>query len=83
MSQLELFNIPSPCVGVCEVNSKGYCKGCFRSRDERLHWLQLTDERKRDVLRLCLLRKARVQKAREDTQARPDDPDLIDQRGLF
>lgn len=83
MPQLELFHIPSPCIGVCEVNSKGYCKGCFRSREERLYWLQLTDERKRDVLRLCQLRKARVQKAREDTQALPDDPDPIDQRGLF
>lgn len=83
MAQLELFHIPSPCIGVCELNSKGYCKGCFRSREERLHWLQLTDERKRDVLRLCQARKARVQKAREDTQAPSDSPDPLDRSALF
>jgi predicted Fe-S protein YdhL (DUF1289 family) len=83
MPQLELFHIPSPCIGVCELNSKGYCKGCFRSREERLYWLQLSDERKRDVLRLCQARKARVQKAREDTQARADDPVPFDQPDLF
>ena len=83
MPQLELFHIPSPCIGVCELNSKGYCKGCFRARDERLYWLQLTDDQRRDVLRLCQLRKARVQRAREDTQALRDTPEAPDQPSLF
>ena len=29
MEQLEFFNVPSPCVGVCTVDDKGYCKGCL------------------------------------------------------
>ena len=41
MEQLEFFEIPSPCIGVCQVNNKGYCKGCFRSRDERVYWHQV------------------------------------------
>lgn len=64
MSQLEFFDIPSPCIGVCEVNNRGYCKGCLRSRDERQYWLQFSTEHKRKVIRLCQQRKARVLAAR-------------------
>ncbi|WP_353061886.1 DUF1289 domain-containing protein [Thiopseudomonas acetoxidans] len=64
MEQLEFFEIPSPCIGVCEVNNRGYCKGCFRSRDERQFWLQYDANQKRDVVRLCQQRKARVMAAR-------------------
>lgn len=65
MSQLEFFEIPSPCIGVCESNNRGYCKGCLRSRDERLYWLKLGPAEKRDVLRLCEQRRARIEKARQ------------------
>lgn len=60
MEQLEFFDIPSPCVGVCIANNRGYCKGCFRSRDERLYWLKLSDAQKREVVRLCAQRKRKV-----------------------
>ena len=60
MEQLEFFDIPSPCVGVCISNNRGYCKGCFRSRDERLYWLKLSDAQKREVVRLCAQRKRKV-----------------------
>ncbi len=53
MEQLEFFYIPSPCIGICESNNRGYCKGCFRSRDERLHWLKMTNQQKRMVIQLC------------------------------
>lgn len=66
MQQLEFFEIPSPCLGVCEVNNRGYCKGCFRSRDERLYWLKLSDTDKRLVVRLCQQRKMRVLKAKAE-----------------
>lgn len=33
MEQLEIFPLQSPCIGVCEVNNKGYCKGaCAAAR---------------------------------------------------
>lgn len=66
MQQLEFFEIPSPCIGVCEANNRGYCKGCFRSREERLYWLKLNDQDKRQVIRLCQQRKARVLKAKAE-----------------
>ena len=69
-NQLEFFEIPSPCVGVCEVNNKGFCKGCFRSRDERLYWLELSNEQKRQVVRLCQLRQVRILRARQEVLSR-------------
>lgn len=69
MEQLDFFTVPSPCVGVCQANNRGYCKGCFRSRDERFHWQNLTNEQKRNVIRLCRQRYQRVLKARQQQDA--------------
>ena len=57
MQQLEFFEIPSPCIGVCESGPRGYCVGCFRSREERLHWMAVDDETKRIIVRACNRRK--------------------------
>lgn len=81
MSQLEFFDIPSPCIGVCESNNRGYCKGCLRSRDERLYWLQLTPMQKREVIRLCQQRRQRIQKAREMQQQDGQVPAADEQQG--
>lgn len=72
MNQLEFFEIPSPCIGVCEANNKGFCKGCFRSREERLYWLEMNADQKRQVVRLCQDRKARVLRARLEANASPE-----------
>ena len=58
--QLEFFDIPSPCIGVCESGPRGYCKGCFRSRDERLYWLKVDDATKRKIISACVRRKKAV-----------------------
>lgn len=79
MQQLEFFDIPSPCIRVCEVNNRGYCKGCFRSREERLYWLKLNTTQKRQVLRLCQQRKARIWNARFEAQ-QADEQAAIDSR---
>lgn len=85
MEQLEFFDIPSPCVGVCEANNRGYCKGCLRSRDERLHWLSFDAEKKRHVIRLCQQRKARVLEARlsRETQQEFFFDEEPDQQSMF
>lgn len=69
MEQLEIFPLQSPCVGVCELNNKGYCKGCLRSREERFNWLAMTPAQQQEVMRLCRSRKARVEAARRKAQA--------------
>ncbi|MFC5708478.1 DUF1289 domain-containing protein [Aeromonas eucrenophila] len=64
MEQLEIFPLQSPCIGVCEVNNKGYCKGCLRSREERFNWQTMSPIQQQEVMRLCRGRKARVEAAR-------------------
>lgn len=61
MEQLEFFEIPSPCIGVCQSDARGYCKGCLRNRDERFNWLEFSDAQKNNVIRLCKQRKRRRQ----------------------
>lgn len=79
MEQLEFFSIPSPCIGVCAANSKGYCKGCLRSREERLYWLQMTDSQKHQVIRLLGMRRQKIQRlAWERNQAQFELPEQMD-----
>ena len=59
MQQIEIFDIPSPCKSICLVNNRGYCKGCYRSRDERFSWNTLTNDQKKKVLILCQQRNKR------------------------
>ena len=62
--QIELFDIDHPCIGVCTSNKKGYCFGCLRSRTERQLWLSMSTEQRRDVLRLIVRRKQRIEQMR-------------------
>lgn len=57
--QLEFFDVPSPCVGVCESDTKGYCLGCMRTRDERKDWINLDNDNKKKVIKRCIQRKKR------------------------
>ena len=64
--------------------SVGFCKGCFRSREERLYWLQFSVDQKREVIRLCQSRRARVMRARQEALARQQDQaSSADQGELF
>lgn len=88
MEQLEFFDLLSPCIGVCQANNKGYCKGCFRHRDERFNWLTMSPRQQRDVIRLCQDRKRRIlatvrKKQKElqlDTQPEPQNTLKLDQK---
>lgn len=57
MRQIELFTVPSPCIGVCQSGPKGYCTGCFRSREERVNWLKIDDNTKKIINDACMRRK--------------------------
>jgi len=76
--QLEFFPVPSPCRGICQVDQRGYCRGCMRSRDERFNWIKFNDAQKRDVLRLCRQRFLRLQRV-----GKADLPDGPEQPSLF
>lgn len=84
IDQGELFEIPSPCKRICELNNRGYCKGCFRSRDERLYWNQFTAFQKQLVVNLCEKRRLKVLAARHtlplpEDEWTPQQADLFDQ----
>ena len=51
--QLEFFDVPSPCVGICQSDDKGYCLGCMRTREERQTWLQYSSDDKQKVIKRC------------------------------
>ncbi|MCG8707989.1 DUF1289 domain-containing protein [Brenneria sp. 4F2] len=70
--QLELFAVPNPCRGICQAGDSGFCRGCFRSRNERFTWGQMSDVQKQDVLRLCRQRMKRQQRMVKTAQ--PVDP---------
>lgn len=57
--QLEFFDVPSPCVGICQSDDKGQCLGCFRTRDERLNWLSFDSNERQKVIKRCQQRKKR------------------------
>ncbi|MFK3716062.1 DUF1289 domain-containing protein [Escherichia coli] len=54
--QLEFFPVQSPCRGICQSDERGFCRGCFRSRDERLYWNKMSAGEKQEVPTLCRLR---------------------------
>ena len=49
----------SPCVGVCVLNERDVCVGCYRSSEEIVDWFMADAERKRDIL-------ARAEQRRSD-----------------
>ncbi|MDC9621211.1 DUF1289 domain-containing protein [Xenorhabdus sp. XENO-7] len=76
--QLEFFAIPNPCKGVCESDSRGFCRGCYRSREERFMWMKLSDRQKREIFRLCHQRYLRILKNKgEKYDITPNQPELF------
>ena len=86
--QLEFFDVPSPCIGVCQSDLKGYCLGCMRTRDERKTWTHLDCDNKQKVIKRCIQRKKRQQskmavtvvdqKLIEENHQQPAQPSLLD-----
>lgn len=77
IDQGEMFEIANPCRGVCEVNNKGYCKGCLRKREERFHWNEFTPFQKQLIVNLCGRRRTKAIAARElaEWQAKHGSPE--------
>lgn len=84
LDQGELFDIPNPCRGICEVNNRGYCKGCLRSRTERFHWQEFTPFQKQLVVNACARRRLKILQAAhraELTQTITETTDTAAQQG--
>ncbi len=83
--QTELFHIDSPCIGVCEVNNKGYCKGCLRNRNERLYWHTFSESQRGVLLQAIALRRAALLRKKIQAQEHhtPDGFNTPEQGDLF
>lgn len=76
--QLGVLSRPEPVPGICQSDERGFCRGCFRSRDERFNWNKMSDGEKQEVLRLCrqrLMRKLRANKPASSDE--PEQPSLF------
>ena len=85
--QLEFFDVPSPCIGICQLDEKGHCLGCMRSRDERQDWKTFNIDEKQKVIKRCIQRKKRKKNKQNPKQehnvSTPEDetdmqPSLLD-----
>lgn len=41
---------PSPCIGVCKMDDKGFCMGCVRTVDEIRNWSIMLPEQRNNTL---------------------------------
>lgn len=78
IEQLEFFEIPSPCIRVCQTDERGVCMGCFRNRQERFEWLTYTNTEKRDVIRLTKQRYIRFVRAQKSQSSPSIEVTLIE-----
>lgn len=80
--QLEFFDVPSPCVGVCQSDDKGLCKGCYRTREERQNWITLDNDNKQKVIKRCISRRKRKESGPkvklEEPESKVEQPSLLD-----
>ncbi len=42
--------VQSPCISVCQYDSKGICFGCRRTQDEAGHWSTYSNEEKQKIV---------------------------------
>ena len=59
--QLEFFDVPSPCISICQLNDKGQCLGCYRTRVERQTWTTVSSDDKQKIIKRCSQRKKRAE----------------------
>jgi predicted Fe-S protein YdhL (DUF1289 family) len=88
IDQGEFFHTPNPCRSICTVNNKGFCKGCFRSREERFHWNEFSEYQKHLVVQVCYGREKKVEAARrkkmlQEAQAKEQQKAQFDLFGEF
>ena len=43
----------SPCIGVCNIGPRGWCRGCYRTLDEIAGWMRLDAATRIAVLQAC------------------------------
>jgi hypothetical protein len=42
--------ILTPCIGVCTVDERGWCEGCFRTLDEIARWASMAESERAAIM---------------------------------
>jgi len=43
-------DVASPCTGICALDERDVCKGCYRTRDEIASWIGLSNSEKQQII---------------------------------
>jgi len=54
------MNISSPCVNVCQLDSRDVCIGCWRTRSEIGRWTQMSESERITIMAALPARGAKV-----------------------
>jgi uncharacterized protein len=46
--------ILTPCVGICQLDPRGFCLGCYRTGDEIARWRSMSDAERSHYLYVVL-----------------------------
>jgi predicted Fe-S protein YdhL (DUF1289 family) len=46
--------ILTPCIGICRLDERGYCQGCFRTGDEIARWRSMSETERSHYLDVVL-----------------------------
>jgi predicted Fe-S protein YdhL (DUF1289 family) len=49
-----LIPILTPCIGICRLDRRGYCEGCFRNVDEITRWRSMPDAERQHLMDVVL-----------------------------
>lgn len=50
----------TPCIGICRLDSRGYCVGCQRTGDEIGRWRSMSDAERLHVMQVILPERQRA-----------------------
>ncbi len=58
------MTVDSPCIDICklDVETRSYCTGCLRTRDEIKFWRDMSDGQRRRVIDFCARRRAELER---------------------
>lgn len=50
----------NPCIGICQLDAKGYCIGCYRTQEEKEKWYTESIEWRNALVDELTLREAKI-----------------------
>jgi len=43
-------DVASPCTGICALDERDVCRGCYRTKDEIASWMFLSNSEKQQII---------------------------------